>query len=146
MLSLETTFAIANAWVLPGWLLLIFARSWKYTSRLIFYAIIFVLAITYSWFLLSDISQFDPEAGSSLANIARTFGDPRVALIGWIHYLAFDMLAGLIIAMDGKNLRIHPVLMFVPLFFTLMAGPFGLLVYSIIRYFYVGKAAVPMES
>ncbi len=146
MLSLETTFAIVNAWVLPGWLLLVFARSWKYTTRLIYYAIIFVLAVTYSWLLLSDISQFDPEAGSTLANITDAFGDPRVALIGWIHYLAFDMLAGLMITMDGRRLRIHPALMFIPLFFTLMAGPFGILIYTVLRYIHVRNAEVPLES
>ena len=144
MLSLETIFSIANVWVLPGWLLLVFARSWKYTRFLIFYLIIVFLAITYAWMLLSDIGSFDPEAGSSLSNLALTFSNERVALVGWIHYLAFDMLAGLMIAMDGKKTGIHPALMFLPLFFTLMTGPFGLLIYTVIRYFYKGKAGVPL--
>ena len=144
MLSLETTFAIANAWILPGWLLLVFARSWKYTPLLIYYLIITVLAITYAWMLLTDISSFDPEAGSSLSNLALTFGNERVALLGWIHYLAFDMLAGLMIATDGRKTGIHPALMFIPLFFTLMTGPFGLLIYTVIRYFYKGRAGVPL--
>ncbi len=144
MLSLETTFTIANAWVLPGWLLLLFARSWKYTNLLIYHLIIVVLAITYAWMLLSDISSFDPEAGSSLSNIALAFGNERVALLGWIHYLAFDMLAGLVIATDGKKIGIHPALMFIPLFFTLMTGPFGLLIYTVIRFLYKKQAGVPL--
>ena len=97
MESAETIFAIANTWILPGWLLLLFAPAWKYTGKIVFYVIIAVLAITYAWLLLSDIGSFDPEAGSTLANISNAFADPRVALIGWIHYLAFDMLAGLLL-------------------------------------------------
>lgn len=146
MLSLETIFSIVNIWVLPGWLLLVFARSWKYTPRLIYYLIIIVLAVTYAWMFLSDISSFDPEAGSSLSNLTNTFSDERVVLIGWIHYLAFDMLAGLIITMDGRRIGIHPGLMFIPLFFTLMAGPFGLLIYTVIRFIYTRKPGVPLED
>jgi hypothetical protein len=39
MESAETIFAIANAWILPGWLLLLFAPAWKYTGKIIFYVI-----------------------------------------------------------------------------------------------------------
>ncbi|MEJ2004006.1 MAG: ABA4-like family protein, partial [Cyclobacteriaceae bacterium] len=127
-------------------LLLVFARSWKYSGRLVFYLVILVLAVTYTWLLFADITSFDPEAGSSLSNIARSFGNERVALLGWIHYLAFDLLAGLLISMDGRRLGIHPALMFIPLFFTLMAGPFGILLYTVIRYFYTGRAEVPLDN
>jgi len=142
----ETIFAIANAWILPGWLLLLFAPSWKYTGKIVFYFFIGLLAIAYTWLLLSDISSFDPEAGSTLANISKAFGDPRVALIGWIHYLAFDMLAGLVIALDARRVGLNRILMAVPLFFTLMAGPFGLLVYMLIRFAYTRSVGLPLQD
>jgi len=142
----ETIFAIASTWILPGWLLLLFAPSWKYTGRIVFYLFIGVLAIAYAWLLLSDISSFDPEAGSTLANISEAFGDPRVALIGWIHYLAFDMLAGLVIALDARRIGVNRFLMALPLFLTLMAGPFGLLVYMLIRFSYTRDLGIPLNS
>ena len=141
---METLFALASAWILPGWLLLLFAPSWKYTGRIVFYAIIMVLALAYAWLFLSDIGSFDPEAGSTLAGISNAFGSPRVALIGWIHYLAFDMLAGLVIALDARRVGINSILMVVPLFFTLMAGPFGLLIYVVIRVAYARRLDLPL--
>jgi hypothetical protein len=144
MEAVETIFAIANAWILPGWLLLLFAPSWKYTGSIVFYLIIVVLAIAYAWLLLTDIGSFDPEAGSTLANISEVFGDPRVTLIGWIHYLAFDMLAGLVIALDARRVGVNRFLMALPLFLTLMTGPLGLLVYAVIRFFYMRTLNVPL--
>ena len=141
----ETIFAIVNVWILPGWLLLLFAPSWKFTGKLVFYLIVLVLAVAYAWLLLSDIGSFDPEAGSTLGNISVAFGNPRVALIGWIHYLAFDMLAGLAIAMDARRVGVNRFLMALPLFLTLMAGPFGLLLYSVIRFAYTRKAGIPLK-
>jgi hypothetical protein len=146
MESAETIFAVASTWILPGWLLLLFAPSWKYTGRIVFYLFIGALAIAYAWLLLSDISSFDPEAGSTLANISKAFGDPRVALIGWIHYLAFDLLAGLVIALDARRVGVNRILMAVPLFLTLMAGPFGLLLYVLIRFFYTRNLSIPLQG
>jgi amino acid transporter len=146
MSTLETIFAVANTWILPGWLLLLFAPSWKYTGRLVFYLIILILAITYAVLLFSDLSSFDPEAGSSLDSLAKAFGDPRAALIGWIHYLAFDLLAGLLIAMDARRVGVNRILMVLPLFLTLMTGPVGLLVYAIIRILYTGTPGIPLQD
>ncbi len=142
----ETIFTIANVWILPGWLLLLFAPSWKYTGKIVFYLIIAVLAIAYAWLLLSDIGTFDPEAGSSLAKISETFGNPRVALIGWIHYLAFDMLAGIVIAFDARRVGVNRFLMVLPLLLTLMSGPFGLLVYILIRISYTRSLGIPLQD
>ena len=146
MESLDTVFAIANTWILPGWLLLLFAPSWKYTGRIVFYLFIGALAIAYAWLLLTDIGSFDPEAGSTLANISKAFGDPRVALIGWVHYLAFDMLAGLVIALDARRVGVNRFLMAVPLFLTLMTGPFGLLVYVLVRFAYTRSLRIPLQD
>lgn len=144
--SFETIFSIANAWILPGWLLLLFAPSWKYTGKMVYYLIILALAITYAVLLFGDLGSFDPEAGSSLEALANAFGSPRVILIGWIHYLAFDLFAGLIIARDARRIGLNRFLMIVPLFFTLMTGPFGLLVYSLIRIAHTRKLDIPFED
>ena len=144
--ALQTVFAVANTWILPGWLLLLFAPSWKYTGRVVFYLIILTLAITYAMLLLTDLGSFDLEAGTTLESLAEAFGKPRAVLIGWIHYLAFDLLAGLLIAMDARRVGVNRILMAVPLFLTLMTGPFGLLVYAIIRILYTRELGVPVQE
>lgn len=145
-LDLETVFSIANIWILPGWLLLLFAPSWKYSGKIVFYLIILALAIAYAILLFGDLKSFDPEAGSSLAALSEAFGTPRAALIGWIHYLAFDLFAGLIIALDARRVGVNRFLMIVPLFFTLMTGPVGLLVYVLIRFGYTRKLDFPVAA
>jgi len=145
-LDLETLFSIANTWILPGWLLLLFAPSWKYTGRIVFYLIILVLAVTYAVLLFGDLGSFDPEAGSSLAGLTEAFSGPKPALIGWIHYLAFDLFAALVIAKDARRIGVNRFLMVVPLFFTLMTGPVGLLLYTLIRYGYTRKLQIPFEE
>ncbi|MGB5405017.1 ABA4-like family protein [Robiginitalea sp.] len=144
--DLETLFSIANTWILPGWLLLLFAPSWKYTGKIVFYLIILVLAITYAVLLFGDLGSFDLEAGSSLAGLAQAFSSPKAILIGWIHYLAFDLFAAMVIALDARRIGVNRLLMVVPLFFTLMTGPFGLLLYALIRYGYTRKLAVPFPE
>jgi len=144
--DLETIFTIANTWILPGWLLLLFAPSWKYTGRIVFYLIILVLAVTYAVLLFGDLGSFDLEAGSSLAGLTQAFSGPWAALIGWIHYLAFDLFAALVIAKDARRVGVNRFLMVVPLFFTLMTGPFGLLLYALIRYGYTRKFQIPFEE
>lgn len=145
-LDLETLFAIANVWILPGWLLLLLAPSWKFTGKIVFYLIILGLAIAYTVLLFGDLGSFDPEAGSSLQGLAKAFGSPRVALIGWIHYLAFDLFAAMVIALDARRVGVNRFLMLIPLFFTLMAGPFGLLLYALIRFGYTRKPGIPFDG
>lgn len=144
--DLETLFTIANTWILPGWLLLLIAPSWKYTGKIVFYLIILALAITYTILLFGDLGSFDLEAGSSLAGLTKAFGTPKAVLIGWIHYLAFDLFAALVIALDARRVGVNRFLMVIPLFFTLMTGPFGLLLYALIRFGYTRKFNIPFEQ
>ena len=56
--------------------------------------------------------------------------DPDVALIVWIHILAFDHLVGVIIFRDNMGRRVVPLpVQSVLLFVTLMFGPVGFLTY-----------------
>jgi hypothetical protein len=145
-LDLDTLFAIVNVWILPGWLLLLFASYWKYTGKIVFYLIVLTLAITYATLLFGDLGSFDPEAGSSLEGLTKSFAAPKAALIGWIHYLAFDLFAALVITLDARRVGVNRFLMVVPLFFTLMTGPFGLLLYAVIRFGYTRKFNIPFEE
>ena len=143
MITAETLFSIANAWVIPGWLLLLIVPNWKYTTRLILYLLILVLSVTYTWMLFTGLENMDTDSFSSLASITSMFSDPAAALTGWIHYLAFDLFVGMMITIDARRIGLHRLIMIIPLFFTFMTGPFGLLIYLVMRYFQTGRAEVP---
>jgi hypothetical protein len=54
-------------------------------------------------------------------------------LAAWIHYLAFDLVVGYLIALDAAKNNISRILTAPFLFFTLMLGPVGLLFWSLFR-------------
>ncbi|MEM7329124.1 MAG: ABA4-like family protein [Pseudomonadota bacterium] len=72
----------------------------------------------------------------SLDGVVSMFKNPRVTLTGWLHFLAFDLLIGLYIVNDAQGHDIAHWFLLPILVITLMAGPFGLLLYLLLRLFY----------
>jgi hypothetical protein len=62
------------------------------------------------------------------------FTNPRLVTAGWIHYLAFDLLAGLFIRNNAQKHGISHWILIPCLLFTFMFGPVGLLLYLLIRW------------
>ncbi len=89
--------------------------------------------------LLADLAN--PE----LTTIATLLGTPAGATIGWIHFLAFDLFVGRWAYLDSRERGIHPVLTSVTLFFILMFGPLGLILYLLVRLF-TGRNVVPATA
>jgi hypothetical protein len=54
-------------------------------------------------------------------------------VLGWTHYLAFDLFVGLWIARDADAKGFSRLAQLPVLFLVLMAGPIGLLVWLIVR-------------
>lgn len=132
-MSPETIFIIANNGVIPFWLLLVFAPRWKWTQILVHtFALPLLLAVLY---LYLAITSFGGGEGNffSLAGVMALFEDPNAVLAGWIHYLVFDLFVGAWIARDAQRLQIGHFIVVPCLFFTLMLGPAGLLMYYLFR-------------
>ncbi len=135
----EQLFRLANAFVMPAWLLLAVAPRWLWTRRLVHSALYpALLGVVYTVGLLASGPGSDASADgaglSSLAGIYAAFANPRMLLVAWVHYLVFDLFVG---AWQARDARRHgvPHWALVPcLFLTLMAGPMGLLAYLAIRF------------
>ena len=127
-------FEIFNAGVMPFWLLMIVAPRWRWTSRLVHSALVPAI-LGCSYILLMATATAPPEGGSftSLAGVVALFRSPDGVLVGWIHYLVFDLFVGAWELRDSQRLGI-PHLAVVPcLALTLMLGPAGLLAYLALR-------------
>ncbi|MEZ0609817.1 ABA4-like family protein [Fibrella sp. WM1] len=134
-MSPEAVFQLANTLVLPQWLLMIVAPRWRVTRWLMqSYLIPVCLAVIYAIYLFSG-GPVDFAAFGSLPGIKRLFttGGDGVMLAGWVHYLAFDLVAGTFVLRDSQEKQIRHWLIIVPLFFCFMLGPVGLLLYWLIR-------------
>lgn len=135
-MNLETIFSIVNALVMPQWLLMIFAPHWKWTQKLAdSYIIPVLLAVTYAFYVMTSLGNLDFMSFRTLAGIKRLFSEEQSVLVGWIHYLCFDLVAGTWIYKDSLFKGINRILVGICLFFCLMLGPIGFLLYWIIRKF-----------
>lgn len=133
----DAVFQFANTLVLPQWLLMIVAPRWWVTQRLIqSYLIPVSLAVIYITYLFSG-GPVDFSAFGSLSGVRNLFahGGDGVMLAGWVHYLAFDLVAGTFVLRDAQQKAIPHGLIILPLFFCFMLGPVGLLLYWLIRLF-----------
>jgi hypothetical protein len=127
-------FQWINIFVVPGWLLLIFAPRWKWTERIITGIIITILAIAYIFFIATSLKADDIKSFSSLAGVMHLFTNETGVLAGWIHYLAFDLLTGLFEIKNARKHHINHQWVIPCLVLTFMLGPVGLLLYFIIRF------------
>ena len=65
----------------------------------------------------------------TLDGVVRLFSSREVAFSGWVHYVCFDLLAGLFIVKDAERRGVSHWIVLPILPATLLAGPVGLLAY-----------------
>ena len=129
----DLVFDIATRAVLPGWLLLVFLPRWRWSARLISGALI--PALLGGLYLVLAVRSFGGSEGGfgSLAEVQKLFSDPWALLVGWVHYLAFDLFIGAWEVRDAQRIGLHHLLVVPCQVLTLMLGPVGLLLYLVLR-------------
>jgi len=132
---METLFQISNLLVMPFWLLIIALPHWSWTRRIVASPwIVAPAALLYAVLVLPGIGDLLPALmDASLDSIVAVLGTPAGAAIGWIHFLAFDLFVGRWVYLDSRERNITAWLVSPTLFFVLMFGPLGLLIYLIVR-------------
>lgn len=130
-MTTENLFQIVNTFVLPFWLLLIVYPSWKYRNTVIYIAVGSLAAVYF--YLMANGAPMDLSDFSTLEGIVSLFAVPEAVLIGWIHYLAFDLLIGNWIVNETRRLSITHWLAIPSLLLTFMFGPIGFLLFLIIK-------------
>ena len=127
-------FSVANNLVLPMWLLLLIAPNWKFTQWFIRYKVIpLALSIVYAIYLIISIQGGSGLDFGSLASVMQLFTIKDVALAGWVHYLAFDLLIGMQMVQRNRELKFHRLLMAPVLLATFMMGPIGFLLFTLLK-------------
>lgn len=125
-------FKIANLSVLPGWFLLMILPKHRITQLVVqsyFYPVLLGLV-----YLTLIVSSWGGDGGmDTLANLKISFSRDEVLVLGWVHYLVFDLFIGAWIVRDSAANQIVHWSTIPSLILTLLAGPIGLLSYFIIR-------------
>ena len=138
MITTENIFNGLNLLVLLGWLpLFIFPYS-RFSKKLIDGLYLpFILCAFYIYFLSQTKGLFSADF-SSIVGILDLFRNSteESAAAGWIHYLAFDYFVGCWIVNHSIKKEIPYIVFISPLICTLFAGPFGLLLFLVLRLIY----------
>jgi hypothetical protein len=130
-MTLATWFWIGHLPALAGWAALLFAGQrgvtaarWAAVLLAAGYTILFALFARAAGVLVQDYG---------LSGVAAFFDVPGLQLLGWVHYLAFDLFVGSWIAEEGSRLGMPRALVIPCLLLTFLIGPFGLLVFFLLR-------------
>jgi membrane protein insertase Oxa1/YidC/SpoIIIJ len=138
----QLSFQLLNLLALVFWIVLLFFHGRKIYRLLISSGFAFILfGLIYLVLFITQFT-FDFEAFTSIENMSSLYKNPWIILLGWVHYLAFDLLAGVWIRNDAKKSAIGKVVIVPSLIFTFMTGPFGLLIYLLIKYFVTNQSEV----
>ncbi|MCI0417465.1 DUF4281 domain-containing protein [bacterium] len=132
---MEALFNISGLFVLPLWVLMIVAPHWRFTLRILRSPLVIIgPVIAYAVLVLPQIGTLLPQVVSpKLPQIAALLGTPEGATIAWMHFLAFDLFVGRWAYLDSRERGISAWLMVPVLFFILMLGPIGFLMYLGVR-------------
>lgn len=132
-MSFEQLFSSASTLAMVGWIILIFLpRTWKWVNPIPSLLIPLILSVLYSYLIARYF--FSAQGGfDSLANVQQLFTYPAAALAGWVHYLAFDLFVGGIIAKQADEIGLSRLIQAPILLLTFMFGPFGYLAFTLIR-------------
>jgi hypothetical protein len=132
---MDTLFLLSNGLVFPFWLLMILAPRWPLTRRVLASAwVVAPAALLYAGLVLPQLpGLLEALAQPSLARVTALLARPEAALVAWAHFVAMDLFAGRWAYLDSREREMAPWLASPLLFFILMLGPLGLLLYLVAR-------------
>lgn len=133
-MNYDQFFQFSNTLAFLAWLLLIIAPYWKWTPRILIGGVITLFSIMYAYGVSQSLNMEDLESFSTLGGVMALFTEPQAVLVGWLHYLAFDLMVGCFIAANAARHKINRFLIIPCLLFTFMLGPTGLLLYLLLRW------------
>lgn len=135
-------FAFINIWATLAWILLLFLPRKPLTHSAIMYlgagllCFIYLVLFAVVFGGLVDPRQA-PGSGevslTSIEGIRAFFGSDGGVVIGWTHYLAFDLFTGMWISRDADAKGFSRLVQLPFLLLTFLVGPIGLFFWLIAR-------------
>src|SRR4051794_16340487 len=107
-MDLEKLFSLAGSAALLGWGALAVSTLFRLRSlrRLVAGLLVSVcLGVAYTTLIVAGFPGAEGGFGS-LSAVSRLFDNPSLLLAGWIHYLAFDLLVGVLVAEQNEEIGI----------------------------------------
>ena len=140
MLSLiDVLFWFSSLYILPFWLMMWFAPTHERTKQIMSNEWLFLgpLLLAYTLAILPHIFEIILIFSSDMPtpnSVVEMFSEREIILIGWLHFLAFDLLTGRWI-WQRLMMAEKPIYLSMPvLFLSMMVAPLGCLVGMVVTH------------
>ena len=139
-----SAWTFVNLVAVLGWAALILLPRRPAVHSLVLYAGAGLLCLAYAVIVVLLVGGFvdsgqvagQPPANLSdysIAGVRSLFGSDGGVVLGWTHYLAFDLFVGLWIGRDADHKGFSRLVQAPILLLTFLAGPLGLLTWLLVR-------------
>jgi len=132
-MSWPALFNATNAISLVAWALLIFGPRSPRMAAIVLYFGVGLLCLAYTIMFVVQLGSISEGDFTGIKGIRALFAEDGGIVIGWTHYLAFDLFIGQWIAKDADHKGFSRILQAPILLLTIFAGPIGLLIWLAIR-------------
>ena len=143
-MSWDSIFGLVNSIALIAWLLVVAGPRGQKTLALVLYLGVGLLCFAYTFMIISmhagwiDANRLPGTPPPNfldynISGLRNLFMSDGGLVMGWTHYLAFDLFVGQWIAKDADNKGFHRLIQVPVLLLTFVMGPVGLLIWLIIR-------------
>ena len=138
-MNVDQIFIFASSIAFISWSLLFIYPYSTGIRQILYGGVVTCFSLLYTGLF---ICYFDPESFqsfSTLSGLVSLFSNKEAVLLGWIHYLAFDLFIGNWILKDSIKHNSRHALIIPSLIFTFILGPFGFIIYFITRAIHLKK-------
>ena len=146
--SIEMIYLWLSFGVLPFWFILIFFPQSKvcglFVTSIFPFLILGSVYIYLLYYFFNTAYDFSENFSLYLGiyDLANLFENEGFLILFWTHFLAINLFCGAWIVRDSQKFMVPKAMVFVPLIFTYFVGPFGILIYWIVRIFFAKKLSL----
>ncbi len=147
-------FGAVNVIAMLCWAVLLLAPRGDLSRSFVMYCGVALLCLVYGVLLVllvaglvdgGKVAGAGSASFTTIEGVRGLFQSDGGVVVGWTHYLAFDLFAGMWIARDADAKKFSRLWQALVLLLTFIAGPLGLLLWLVIREPAARRAAGPRK-
>lgn len=143
----DTIFSLANTFAMLAWVALIFLPRPEWLYTILREGVVGFLCLLYAAVLILTMFVLPAAGGgetdfTTIEGVRNIFATDGGVTIGWVHYLAFDLFVGLWVARTADSISLSRIVQAPILVATFMLGPFGLLIFLIVRRIHTARTDI----
>ena len=129
----DVVYAIVNTIALVAWIALSIAPYNARVQQGALGGVVVMLGVLYAVLFIGSFNGAMMKELATLDGLMGLFSNKQALVLGWTHYLAFDLVAGIYIVRNAQTHEVSSRAIIPFLWLTFMAGPLGWLTYVIFR-------------